>query len=122
MEEIWKSLNFIGYPEYEISNMGNVRGPRGLRKPVLNKQGYLMINFKRKCYQLHRLVAQAFVPNPDNLPIVNHIDQDKTNANASNLEWCTYKYNSNYKDLQIRKLETLINTLQKKLDRLKTSK
>ena len=122
MEEIWKSLNFIGYPEYEISNMGNVRGPHGLRKPVLNKRGYLTIGLKRKSYQLHRLVAQAFIPNPDNLPLVNHIDQDKTNANASNLEWCTHKYNSNYKDSRIRQLETLINTLQKKLDRLKTSK
>lgn len=52
----------------------------------------------RKCYYVHRLVALTYVPNPNNLPIVNHKDEHKDHNWASNLEWCTAKYNINYSD------------------------
>ena len=51
---------------------------------------------KRHKWRIHRLVAETFIPNPDNLPEVNHKDENKLNNEASNLEWCTHKYNSNY--------------------------
>lgn len=56
----------------------------------------LFKNGKGKTHKVHRLVAMIFIPNPNNLPIVNHIDEDKTNNNVNNLEWCTHKYNMNY--------------------------
>ena len=98
--EIWKDIK--GYEGlYIISNTGKVKELKRnkLLKPVLQK-GYLYIhlckNSKDKSYLLHRLVAQHFIDNPDNLPEVNHKDEDKVNNNASNLEWCDAKYNSNY--------------------------
>lgn len=51
---------------------------------------------KQKTFSVHRLVALTFIPNPDNLPCINHKDEDKTNNNADNLEWCSYYYNNVY--------------------------
>lgn len=62
-----------------------------------------------KNFAVHRLVASYFVPNPNNYTIVNHIDEDKLNNKASNLEWCTYSYNMTYNGLSKRKGEKLKN-------------
>ena len=101
--EIWKPV--VGYENlYEVSNIGGVRSVRdGVIKiltPRVNEKGYLRINLckngKMKSYYVHRLVAEAFIPNPHNLPCINHIDENPLNPVSSNLEWCTYKYNNNY--------------------------
>ena len=69
-------------------------------KRTLDIEGYEQVilykNKHRKTYKVHRLVALAYIPNPNNFPQVNHRDENKTNNNVSNLEWCTAKYNSNY--------------------------
>ena len=68
--------------------------------PIDNGDGYLIVALykdrQRKWYSLHRLVADAYIPNPDNLPQVNHKDENKTNNCLQNLEWCDAKYNINY--------------------------
>ena len=106
MEEIWKDIK--GYEDlYKISNFGKVKslnyhltGKDRILKYGINTQGYLFVqlskNGKVKTFGIHRLVAQTFIENPENLPQVNHIDEDKTNNKVSNLEWCTAKYNNNY--------------------------
>ena len=70
-------------------------------KPNMSKSGYLSVelfdeNGKSKRLLIHRLVAMAYIPNPENLPQVNHIDENPLNNAVSNLEWCTAKYNMNY--------------------------
>lgn len=113
MTEVWKDI--AGYEGlYQVSNQGNVRSLDRVsehnfsgkitlkgteKKPsfdgkylfvVLSKEG------KRKQVTVHRLVAEAFIPNPQGLPCVNHKDENKKNNVVDNLEWCTNKYNSNY--------------------------
>lgn len=61
---------------------------------ALNNRGYYSVGIKRKTYMVHRLVALAFIPNPDNKPCVNHLDGNKTNNHISNLEWCSVKENN----------------------------
>lgn len=113
MKEIWKDI--AGYEgKYQVSNLGRIRS---LDRIVYNqgrhyfqngkilkagsqKSGYLFVTLykagKRKEYLVHRLVAQAFIPNPNGLSQVNHKDEDVTNNKVENLEWCTAKYNCNY--------------------------
>ena len=100
MEE-WREIP--GYEGlYEVSNMGNVRNVR--RNTLLRLQktnnGYIQVwlykNGIRTGLRVHRLVAKAFLLNPENLTEVNHKDEDKTNNNVDNLEWCNRKYNVNY--------------------------
>lgn len=68
--------------------------------PIADRYGYLYVNLSKdgqsKKYKIHRLVAEAYIPNPDNLPQVNHKDENKTNNCLQNLEWCDAKYNINY--------------------------
>ena len=100
MREEWRDIK--GYEGlYQISNLGRVHSyyKRDILEPKEDK-GYLRVglykNGKRKPYSIHRLVAEAFIPNPNNYPQVNHKDEDKSNNRVSNLEWCTAKYNINY--------------------------
>ena len=103
--EIWKDIK--GYEGlYQISNKGRVKslGNNKTKKEKIlspgKHKGYFYVslykNRKEKKYSIHRLVAQAFLPNPDNLPVVNHKDENKLNNNVENLEWCTQEYNVNY--------------------------
>ena len=110
MIEEWRPIE--GYEGlYEVSNTGRVRSldkydsmNRFLRGRILrlftDGLGYLRAqlysNSKRKSFLVHRLVAQAFILNPDNLPQVNHRDENPSNDNVDNLEWCDGKYNVNY--------------------------
>ena len=91
MIEEWKQSEIV--PQYEVSNLGRVRriGKTTCLKEVSTKNKstpwYPTVVLKGIRYYVHRLVAQTFIPNPDNLPQVNHIDGDKTNNRADNLEW-----------------------------------
>lgn len=86
----------IGAPErwaelgggYSVSSYGRVIGPRGELK-YYDAQGYKIVRVNKVRHSVHRLVASAFIPNPDNKPIVNHIDGDRSNNNIDNLEWAT---------------------------------
>lgn len=88
---------------YEVSNLGRVASIRGGKRKILKPSkptGYFQVvlskNNSKRTYRVHRLVAEAFIPNPENLPVINHIDEVKTNNFVENLEWCTVKYNTNY--------------------------
>lgn len=132
MSEEWKAIE--GYEgKYEVSDMGNVRSldytnmqphpqtgemhPYTYKGQLIAKQkinsGYLTVGLRDehgKCmYLMHRLVAKAFVPNPKRYHVVNHINENKTDNRAVNLEWVTYAENSNYGNAKKKLSATHLN-------------
>ena len=119
-KEIWKDIP--GYEGiYQISNLGRVksfynykRDGNNILKPKI-KHGYYQIGLRRngirKWHQLHRLIAKAFIPNPNNLPQINHIDENKLNNSIDNLEWCSVSYNNTYGN----RIQKVINKTGKKV-------
>ena len=132
MEEIWKDLpGYEGF--YQVSSLGRVKRVARMAKrsngrlyPVSeliltqhkSKKGYMRATIHRnikdnkyRYYNVQRMVATAFIPNPDNLPEVNHKDEDKTNNRVENLEWCTSEYNLYYGTGLKRKNENISKAL-----------
>lgn len=124
--EIWREIE--GYPNYMVSNLGRVKslgrwingknkGKRWQEEKIMKQQlfkcGYLYVCLwkerKMKYCRVHRLVAEAFIPNPNNYPIINHKDENRQNNNVENLEWCDQKYNVNFGTATERRRKTNTN-------------
>lgn len=113
-KEIWKEIkDYEGL--YQVSSFGKIKSlPRNttikkirILKPSIDKDGYYRVPLSKngiiKNYFVHRLVAEAFIPNPNNYPVINHKDENKQNNNSNNLEFCTIKYNTNYNGANIKR-------------------
>lgn len=133
MEEIWKDIeNYEGL--YQVSTIGRVRSvsrwvcdsigrsyyKKGkiLSARISSQTGYPTLNLMKdgvvKTHSVHRLVAEAFIPNPKNLPCINHKDESRDNNYVANLEWCSYGYNNTYGSAIQRRTETLRKGLEGK--------
>lgn len=116
MTEIWKDI--VGYEGlYQVSNRGNIKSFNSSKlfhglnehmlKPSILSNDYAYVTLyrspdDRKKYTVHRLVAEAFIPNPYNLPAINHKDENKQNNNVENLEWCSLSYNNAFGTARVR--------------------
>jgi len=120
MKEVWKDIpNYEGM--YQVSNNGRVKSFRKstkfhckneyFLKPTVINSGYGVVTLykdsTRRKFLVHRLVAEAFLPNPNNYPQINHKDENKLNNNVCNLEWCSVEYNNAYGTARIRSVETV---------------
>ena len=95
MQELW--LPVAANDKYLVSNLGRVKGPRTILTPQRQRNGYYTVQLgKGRTVSLHRIVALAFIPNPEKLPDVNHDDGDKRNNKITNLVWCTKSDNSRH--------------------------
>lgn len=145
MEIEWRDV--VGYEgKYKVSNTGLVkscerkirvyhRGYDGFRvvkeqlmKTGINNMGYewvsLRTNNKGKTCFVHRLVAQAFIPNPNNLPYINHKDENPLNNQVDNLEWCSPKYNCNFgnRNIKISKKRIGMKFTKEHIDNMRKAK
>lgn len=137
MKEIWKDVK--GYEGlYQVSSLGKIKKMRfinnvcNIEKEKIRKlnirNGYYIVqlskNRNRKSYQVHRLVAEAFIPNVENKPFINHKDYNRLNNNVDNLEWCTQKENVNWSicNMKKRKKTTHSNTGEKYISYRKENK
>lgn len=118
MQEIWKDIKgFEGL--YQISNLGRVKSLKNnkILKNMTNEYYFVGLykNKIKKYMKIHRLVAQAFIPNPNNYSCINHKDENKFNNNVNNLEWCSKKYNCNYgsRNEKMSKTKSLYKIIQK---------
>lgn len=107
--EIWRDIK--GYEgRYQVSSKGKIKRvkhatknkifPERLKKTGIDKDGYITVMLyngrNKKLCKVHRLVGEAFIENPHNKPMINHIDENRSNNNVENLEWCDCIYNNNY--------------------------
>lgn len=118
MEEIWRDIP--NYDGYQVSNLGRVKSKKKILKPQTTKKGYLYISVykgKKEIHRyIHRLVAQAFIPNPNNLPQINHKNEIKADNRVENLEWCSPAYNNSYGNGRKIMTKTKIEKYGKKVD------
>lgn len=116
--EEWRGLP--GYEDaYQVSNLGRIRSRNHVLQPTTNWDGYLRVSIgkdgARRLVALHRLVALAFLPNPDNKPQVNHKNGNRADCRVTNLEWCTNAENQRHRNSAIgggknRKKRAVVNT------------
>lgn len=112
MNEQWKQFGQSAKRKYYISPQGNVKSvciATGIERPIkllTDKDGYHYMIVKKKAYRVNRLVAQAYIPNVNNKPFVNHIDLNRINNNVDNLEWVTHRENiqHSYKHRKLKQL------------------
>lgn len=132
-KEIWKDIEgYEGY--YQVSNLGRVKsverfvdngyGPRGAVRSIKEKilkqgktnKGYCFVilckNSTKNNVLVHRVVAKAFIPNPNNLPEINHKSENKAENFVENIEWCSKKYNCNYGHRNRKKIHTMRHLIQ----------
>ena len=115
--EVWKNID--NADGFMVSNLGRILEGEKILLPVINKSGYCLVsikkNKKRKHYKLHRLVAEAFIPNPNNKPEVDHINTDKTDNRVENLRWVTHFENMFENEITFNRIKDKPTLLKKHL-------